>query len=717
MTIEMNEALDQPSTADEIFNALFQMCPTKAPGPDRLPATGVIDTCLHILNAQGDVTPLNHTYIALIPKVAKPKKVTDFRPISLCNVIFKIVAKTMANRLKQILHQVISPTQSAFIPNRLITDNIIIGYECLHKIRHNKSTKKGVVALKLDISKAYDRVEWKFLEQTMGRLGFSHKWIKPFLNCITTINFSVIINGKPKGLFRAQRGLRQRCPLSPYLFLICAEAFSNLLKQAERQNLIHGLRFGQEISITHLLFADDSLIFARASTNECNQLKALFDSYVSEQQAETIKNIFQLNVVSRHKRYLGLPSIIGQKKMSFFNDVKLRVLSKIANWQHKFFSTGGKEVLIKAVAQAIPAYAMSVFKLPIGLCEDIQIAVAKFWWGSKEDKHKIHWAKWEKLSHAKCRGAMVAKQGWRILQDPNSLTAQVLKARYLKCSDFWNANLGSNPSFLWRSLLWGRQVLKNGARWRIGRGDMVQVYKSNWIPRSNTFKPFSMPSLPEDVKVAELIDARNQWKTDLILEHFNKEDAAAIMRIPLPRSPKMDEVCWHFDKKFIRSVETISHALIECKAAGQDMLEVWFQMSKRLCKADLELLGATWWITWNARNRLLFKGEKINSNASAAKAQAIVEAYQRVKHGRSSQAANREDKKHHQWTPPPAGSFKINVDAATNVEAKTIGLRAVIRDDKGRVVAAAVKPSRLSWDVQFAEAEAVELGLQVAKEV
>lgn len=115
-----------------------------------------------------------------------------------------------------------------------------------------------------------------------------------------------------------------------------------------------------------------------------------FSGKISEGQITTIKNIFQLNAVSRHEKYLGLPSMVGRKRTSFFNDVKLKVLSKISNWQHKFFSNGGKETLIKAVAQAIPAYAMSVFKIPIGLCNDIQRAVTKFWWGSKGDKRGIH---------------------------------------------------------------------------------------------------------------------------------------------------------------------------------------------------------------------------------------------------------------------------------------------------------------------------------------
>ena len=151
----------------------------------------------------------------------------------------------MANRMKHILDQVISPTQRAFIPNRLITDNIIIGYECLYKIRHSKGKRNGLVALKLDISKAYDRMEWVFFKQIMIRLGFLNKWVDLVMNRITTSSFFVIINENPNGTIYPQRGLRQGCLLSPYLFILYAEAFSNILLQAEQNHLIQVLKFGK----------------------------------------------------------------------------------------------------------------------------------------------------------------------------------------------------------------------------------------------------------------------------------------------------------------------------------------------------------------------------------------------------------------------------------------------------------------------------------------
>jgi hypothetical protein len=166
----MNEALNKNFSAEEVHTALFQMGPLKAPGPDGLNANffqknwalmgdEVCYAVLEILNSGIMPKNLNKTYIALIPKVKHPSHVNEFRPISLCNVLYKLVSKVLANRLKKILPTIIAPTQSAFIPGRLITDNILAAYETLHTMNTGMKGKKGYMAIKLDMSKAYDRVE------------------------------------------------------------------------------------------------------------------------------------------------------------------------------------------------------------------------------------------------------------------------------------------------------------------------------------------------------------------------------------------------------------------------------------------------------------------------------------------------------------------------------------------------------------------------------
>ena len=192
----------------------------------------MIVAVLDFLNSGIMLLEINYTHIVLIPKIKSLERILDYRPISLCNVIYKIISKVLANRLKLILPKLISPSQSAFVLGRLITDNVLVVYETLHAMHSRRSGKRGSLALKLDISKAYDRVEWNFLKGIMSKLGLSERWIDRVMSCVISTSFSVLINGKAYDNIRPSRGLHQGDPLSPYLFLLCAKGFSSMLAKA-----------------------------------------------------------------------------------------------------------------------------------------------------------------------------------------------------------------------------------------------------------------------------------------------------------------------------------------------------------------------------------------------------------------------------------------------------------------------------------------------------
>lgn len=228
----------------------------------------------------GDLRGVNKTNVVLIPKNNDPKFITDFRPISLCNVLYKILSKTLANRLKVVLLKLISKNQSAFVPNRLITDNALVAFEIFYCMKRKNRGNNGVLALKLDMSKAYDRVEWSFLEVVMTKFGFSRRWVDMVLSCLRSVSFSFVVNGSVCGNVIPSRGLRQGDPISPYLFLLCAEAFSSLLHKASSEKRIHGAvasRGGPIVS--HLFFADDSILFARANLQESSVIANIISVY------------------------------------------------------------------------------------------------------------------------------------------------------------------------------------------------------------------------------------------------------------------------------------------------------------------------------------------------------------------------------------------------------------------------------------------------------
>lgn len=176
---------------------------------------------------------INFTYITLIPKVKHPKEMVYLRPISLCNVLFKIISKIMANRLNDLLPKIISLNQGAFVPGRNISDNKILASEIATYLFRRRRGKKGFISLKLDISKAYDCTEWGFLRHILTKLGFSARWVKWVMLCVSSISYSIILNGCPRDYIIPSRGLRQGDPLSPYLFILCAEGLSTLIAKKE----------------------------------------------------------------------------------------------------------------------------------------------------------------------------------------------------------------------------------------------------------------------------------------------------------------------------------------------------------------------------------------------------------------------------------------------------------------------------------------------------
>jgi hypothetical protein len=274
-----------------VSEAVGHMADFKAPGLDGLPAEFFRDNWYTIgqeafpIMADFFLTgrledEVNFTYISLIPKIVSPTKVSEFRPISLCNVFYKIISKTLVNRLKMLLPVILSANQSAFIPGRLITDNVLAAYETLHSMHTRMWGKTGYMALKLDMSKAYDRVKWIFLEMVMRKLGFAEKWVELIMTCISTVKYSVLINGEPSRRICPSRGIRQGDPLSPYLFIICAEALSAQLSHAERVGQLKGVPTSPKgPRINHLFFADDSLLFCRASPVEWHRLEAILELY------------------------------------------------------------------------------------------------------------------------------------------------------------------------------------------------------------------------------------------------------------------------------------------------------------------------------------------------------------------------------------------------------------------------------------------------------
>lgn len=196
-------------------------------------------------------------------------------------MIYKLTSKVLVNRLKPFMDIIIANLQGAYIPGMIITDKIIVAHELLHFMKHNIKGKVEKIAVKLNMSKAYDRVEWPYLISTMKALGFHPKWIELIMTCVTIDSYSILVNGKLGASFSPTRGLRQRNPLSSYLFLICTKGLSSMISQLERWEKLQGASLGSRGSsrVSLLFFTNYNILFYRATRDEWHKIKKILQLY------------------------------------------------------------------------------------------------------------------------------------------------------------------------------------------------------------------------------------------------------------------------------------------------------------------------------------------------------------------------------------------------------------------------------------------------------
>ena len=471
---------------------------------------------------------LNATFLYLIPKKVNAINIKDFRPISLVGSLNKLLAKVLAHRLLGVLNKLISASQNSFVGGRQILDSVLIANECL-----DSRLKSGIprVIVKLDIEKAYDHVNWNALFYLMERIGFGERcgrWIRA---CISTFRFLVLVNGSPTGFFNSSCGIRQGDSLSPLLFLLIIEVLSRLLKRTEDGGFLCGFQAGSHrqggLKISHLLFADDIILFCVASREQLLYIRmvliffeAITGLRVNSGKSEIVLvgGVENLNVLTRvlccrvgslPMTYLGMPLGAHYKDSSIWNPIIEKMERRLSGWKHIYLSKGGRLTLLKSALSSLPTYFLSLFTIPQAVVARLERIQRNFLWGASKDVFKHPLVAWEKVCLPVEDGglgirrvglfnqAFLSKWLWCFGKEGNKLWHQVKTAKYGEARGGWCTRIvrGTDGCGMWKSIREGAEKFFGQVVYNAGEGDCISFWHDPGCG-SNPLKDLFLICLP-----------------------------------------------------------------------------------------------------------------------------------------------------------------------------------------------------------------------------
>lgn len=489
---------------------------SKAPGPDGYTVEFFKETCAIIGD---DVTAavqsffilgfrpkgLNSTILALTPKKIEAKEMKDYRPISCCNVLYKVISKLLANRLKSILAKCISVNQSAFIKERLLMEIVLLATEIIKD--YHKEDISPRCAMMIDISKAFDSVQWSFLLNTLKALGLPERFIHWISLCITTASFSVHVNGELAGYFKSKRGLRQGCSLSPYLFVICMNVLSKMIDEAAVKGKIGYHPKCKNIDLTHLCFADDLMVFGDGTTRSIEEILRVFDAFdkmsglkislekstlflagVTTQKQEEIIHHLPFATGNLPIRYLGLPLLTKNMTVLDYLPLIEKIRKKIGSWTGRFLSYAGRLQLIKSVITSLTNFWMAAFRLPSSCVKEIERLCSAFLWSGPDLNNRKEKVAWVDICKPKQEGGLgirslketnlvsCLKLIWRIFSS-NSVWVNWIKIYLIRKGSLWTVKDNTQAgSWMWRKLLKYREVAKCLYRVEVKNGQKASFW-------------------------------------------------------------------------------------------------------------------------------------------------------------------------------------------------------------------------------------------------
>lgn len=404
---EDNQMMTMIPTMEEVKQVVFSIPDTSSAGPDGY-SSRFYQTCWPIIkedlmNAvedffKGRKMPQAYkaTSLFLIPKKEDPEYWTDYRPLSLCNVHYKIITKLLNVRLAGLLPKLISQNQTGFTPQRDIAHNILLAQEMVEQL--DRKCRGGNMIIKLDMMKAYDRVEWKALFMVLRKFGFGEELIQMIENAITGSSYSILLNGELRGYFNTTRGIRQGDPISPSLFILLAELLSRGLNGLYETSPNLNYRYGGRISVSHLAFADDIIIFTNGLKESLSKLTTFLHSYerTSGQKINFKKSCYvtshmvnmrlvgELSNLQKQELpiyYLGAPLYKGRQKIILFEGLLNKIRKRLMGWEHKLLSAGGRLTLIRSVLTSMPIHLIKTINCPVTIQSKIEKLFNAFFFG------------------------------------------------------------------------------------------------------------------------------------------------------------------------------------------------------------------------------------------------------------------------------------------------------------------------------------------------